>query len=302
MNLKQLEYFVHVAGHGSFSRAATVLDIAQPALSRQIRSLEAALNEQLFVRDGRGVSLTDAGMRLLEHSTAILQLVTHARADLCARRDEPSGRVSIGLPPSLNRLMTLPLIKCFKSQFPNARLSIVEGLSTNIIEWVMSGRVDLALAYNPEAQPGLDIVPLRDEALGLVSFTCTSLPQKRRLKGKSLPLKDLIDYPLIVPERMHAMRRLLETQAALAGVKLDIAWEVSSIPAIVELVRAGYGHAVLTATGLAALNGAGDLVLRPLVEPEIVNVLCVVSSASKRQTPLALQTASLLRQIVDQIK
>ncbi|MDB5575958.1 MAG: ligR, partial [Bradyrhizobium sp.] len=73
MNLKQLEYFVHVAELGSFSKAAVVLDIAQPALSRQVRSLETELRQQLFLRNGRGVALTDAGKRLFDHSVAVLQ-------------------------------------------------------------------------------------------------------------------------------------------------------------------------------------------------------------------------------------
>src|SRR5258708_22945546 len=75
MNLKQLEYFVQVAELGSFSKAAAVLDIAQPALSRQVRGLETELRQQLFLRNGRGVALTDAGKRLFDHRVAILQPV-----------------------------------------------------------------------------------------------------------------------------------------------------------------------------------------------------------------------------------
>src|SRR5476651_351247 len=96
MNLKQLDYFVHVAELGSFSKAALVLDIAQPALSRQVRGLETELRENLFLRNGRGVALTDAGKRLFDHGVAILRLVAHAREDLGASRDEARGRVTVG--------------------------------------------------------------------------------------------------------------------------------------------------------------------------------------------------------------
>jgi len=98
MNLKQLDYFVHVAELGSFSKAALVLDIAQPALSRQVRGLETELRENLFLRNGRGVALTDAGRRLFDHSVAILELVALAREDLGTSRDEPVGQVTVGLP------------------------------------------------------------------------------------------------------------------------------------------------------------------------------------------------------------
>ena len=295
MNLKQLEYFVHVAELGSFSKAAVVLDIAQPALSRQVRSLETELRQQLFLRNGRGVALTEAGKRLFDHSVAVLQLVAHAREDLGASRDGPVGRVTIGLPPSIGRQLTLPLIDRFKKQLPAARLAIVEGLSTHIVEWVTTGRVDVGLAYNPEAQPGLEITPLLQEALGLVSRAAKG---KRRRAAPPLPMKELPGYPLIVPERVHAMRRLLETQAALASIKLDIAWEVSSVPSIIDLVCAGYGHAVLTASGVAASARSGELVMRRLVDPAPVSVLCLAISGHKRPTPLAQRAMRLLTELV----
>jgi len=299
MNLKQLEYFVQVAELGSFSKAAVVLDIAQPALSRQVRSLETELRQQLFLRNGRGVTLTDAGKRLFDHSVAVLQLMAHAREDLGASRDEPVGRVTIGLPPSMGRQLTLPLIDRFKKELPAARLAIVEGLSTHIVEWVTTGRIDIGLVYNPEAQPGLEITPLLQEQLGLVSHAPRG--KRKRAALPPLPMKELSRYPLIVPERVHAMRRLLDTQAALAGIKLDIAWEVSSVPSIIDLVCAGYGYAVLTASGVAASARAGELVTRRLVDPTPVSVLCLAISSHRRPTPLTQHTMRLLTALVREL-
>jgi LysR family nitrogen assimilation transcriptional regulator len=296
MNLKQLDYFVHVAELGSFSKAALVLDVAQPALSRQVRGLETELHENLFLRNGRGVALTDAGRRLFEHSVAILRMVAHAREDLGASRDEARGRVTVGLPPSIGRQLTLSLIDCFRQRFPAARLAIVEGLSTHIVEWITTGRVDVGLAHNPEAQSGLEITPLLKEPLELVSYVPRS--KRDRARRTPIPMKELPRYPLIVPERAHSMRRLLENQAALADIELDIAWEVSSIPSIIDLVCAGYGHAVLTATGVAASTRAGELVARKLVNPTPLSVLCLVTSSHKRPTALARQTIPLLTALV----
>jgi LysR family transcriptional regulator, nitrogen assimilation regulatory protein len=296
MNLRQLEYFVQVAELGSFSKAAVVLDIAQPALSRQVRSLETELRQQLFSRNGRGVALTDAGKRLFDHSVAVLQMVSHAREYLGASRDEPVGRVTIGLPPSIGRQLTLPVIDRFKKQLSSARLAIVEGLSTHIVEWVTTGRIDIGLVYNPEAQPGLEITPLLQEPLGLVSHAAKGKPKR----PVPLPMQELSRYPLIVPERVHAMRRLLETQAVLAGIKLDIAWEVSSVPSIIDLVCAGHGHAVLTGSGVAASARAGELVMRRL-EPAPVSVLCLAVSAHKRPTLLTQHTMRLLTALVREL-
>ena len=311
MNLKQLEYFVHVAELGSFSKAALVLDIAQPALSRQVRALEIELRETLLLRNGRGVSLTEPGKRLLEHSVGILQLVTRAREDMGATRDEPVGRIVIGLPPSISRQLTLPLIDSFKRTLPRARLAIVEGLSAHVAEWIVTGRVDLGLLLNPEAQPSLDITPVLEEDLCLVERApkarakrgadAAGKPQRKgRQPSTRAPLRltELPHYPLIVPERSHAIRRLLETQAALAGIKLDIAWEVSSIPSIIDLVSAGYGYAVLSASAVHASTRAADLKVRPVCEPRLTSVLCLAASAHKRPTPLTRHAGRLLTELV----
>jgi LysR family transcriptional regulator, nitrogen assimilation regulatory protein len=299
MNLKQLEYFVSVAELGSFSKAAIALDIAQPALSRQVRALEVELHETLLLRNGRGVTLTQAGQRLFEHSVAILNQVAQACEDMGARRDEPVGHITIGLPPSIGRQLTLPLIDSFQRQCPKARLAIVEGLSAHIAEWLASGRIDLGLVYNPEAAAHMSIQPLLQEPLCLVSASAPAgrggkTPQARG----PVPLKALANYSLVVPERLHVIRRLLEAQATLAGLTLNIAWEVSSIAAIIDLVCAGYGHAVLNASAVAASGRADTLLARPIVEPPLASVLCLATSAHKRATPLQRHTAQLLTELV----
>jgi LysR family nitrogen assimilation transcriptional regulator len=300
MNFKQLEYFVHVAELGSFSKAALVLDIAQPALSRQVRSLEMDLRETLLLRNGRGVVLTEAGQRLYEHGVNILQSLSQAEQDMGANRDAPVGRITIGLPPSVGRQLTLPLIDGFQRRLPLARLAVVEGLSSYISEWISTGRVDLGLLYNPEAQAALEITPVIEEALCLVS-SGANRPGADAGAGPDsavLPLRELPNWPLIVPERGHAIRKLLETQAVLAGLKLNIAWEVSSIAAIVDLVCAGYGHAVLHASAVVASGRADQLRVRPLVEPKLNSMLCLAVSAHKRPSPLMRQATRLLSDLV----
>ncbi|MCX8004416.1 MAG: LysR substrate-binding domain-containing protein, partial [Burkholderiaceae bacterium] len=242
MNLKQLEYFVRVAEAGSFSRAAMILNVAQPALSRQVRRLETDLRTALLVRTGRGVVLTEAGKRLFEHSVGILQLTAQARHEVVASRDEPTGYIVIALPPTLARMLTMPLVEGFRRQLPRARLAIVEGFSTHIAEWVATGRVDLGVVYDPEPQAALETAPVREETLCLVSAAERGRPARasRRI-AKPVPFAELPQYPLIVPERAHTFRRLLEAQAARLGLKLQVAWEMSSVQSILDLVRVGYG-------------------------------------------------------------
>lgn len=291
MNLNQLETFVHVAEHGSFSKAALVLGTAQPALSRQVRALETELREALLLRHGRGVQLTEAGRRLLDHCHGILHLVAQAKDDLAAQRDEPTGHIVVAMPPTLARLHTLPLIRAFRAEMPKARPAIIEGFSAHIAEWLASGRTDLGLVYNPEPMPSLDIRPLREERLCLVS------PAERAPSGP-VTLQQLSKYPLVMPERGQIFRKLMESAAAMAGVPLHVEWEVSSVPAILDLVSAGIGHATLGEDAIRLFQHPKRLVVTPLERPAIKTTLCLVASAQRRETPLRRRTAALLTRLV----
>jgi LysR family nitrogen assimilation transcriptional regulator len=299
LNLRQLETFVKVAELGSFSKAALILSLAQPALSRQVRLLETELRQNLLLRTGRGVVLTEAGKRFYEHSVAVLQLVAQAREDLVASRGEPTGHVVIGLPPSMGRMLTVPLVEAFKRELPKARLVIVEGFSTHLTEWIATGRVDIGLVHNPEAQGAIETTPILQESLCLVSPASGKRSRGSKLQqGDPVRLAELARFPLAVPERSHAIRKLLETQATLAGVKLQIALEVSSVQSILELVRAGFGHAVLWRTAVAAFGDAAAFTVRPLVDPVLTSTLCLAVSAHKPATPLMKQAQRMLRELV----
>lgn len=287
MNLRQIEYFIQVAELGSFSRAAVRLNVAQPALSRQVRALETELRETLLLRNGRGVSLTEPGRRLLEHGRDIVQRVAAARDDLGARRDEPVGHIVVGLPPSLARRLTLPLIEMFSSEMPKAKVAIIEGFSVHIGEWLAAGRVDLGLVYNPEPAGAVELTPVLEERLCLIGMALS-------LRKRSVPMKDLPRYPLVMPQRGHSFRRLMETQAALAGVALDVAWEVSSVPAILDLVLGGHGYAALTDSAIRTHAQRDELSVAPIRDPEIKSMLCLAIPAQKRRTPLIERTAQAL--------
>src|SRR3979490_2665680 len=225
MDLKQLEYFRHVAELGSFTRAASFLSVVQPALSRQVRQLEVELGQNLFDRSGRGVVLTDAGTRLLEHTRGILMQIGRARQDLEDQRNGDSGHFVLGLPPSLGRSVQVPLVKAFGGQLPNASLATVEGLSAYMLEWLNVGRVDCALVYNAPDSPSLDIQPLLDDQLFLISPRANAVRRAR----KSITLAELADYPLIIPSRPHSIRMSVENALASVDRKIRVAPEIDCI-------------------------------------------------------------------------
>jgi LysR family nitrogen assimilation transcriptional regulator len=158
MDIKKLDYFVHVVDLGGFTKAASVLSIAQSALSHQVRQLEMELGQTLLHRNGRGVAPTDAGRRLLAHARGILMQVRRARDELTEMRDAMVGHVILGLPPSIARLLTVPFAKSFRNSFPQGTFGVVEALSASIVEWLVEGRVDIGLVYNPAPRPSVGFV------------------------------------------------------------------------------------------------------------------------------------------------
>jgi LysR family nitrogen assimilation transcriptional regulator len=297
MDLKQLEYFRHVAELGSFTRAASFLSVVQPALSRQVRQLEVELGQNLFDRNGRGVVLTDAGARLLEHTRGILMQVGRARQELEDQRNGTSGHFTLGLPPSLGRSVTVPLVKAFGHLLPNARLATVEGLSAYILEWLNVGRVDCALLYNAPASPAVNLQQLLDEQLFLIA---PPAPKPARKARKSITLAELADYPLIIPSRPHAMRMSVENALAGVDVKIKVAHEIECIPAVIDLVRQGHGFAVLPLNAVKSTQWADEVQVRPIIAPVLKTSLSLATSAQRPKSPLMRKAIEVIRDIVRQ--
>jgi LysR family nitrogen assimilation transcriptional regulator len=294
LDLKQLEYFQHVAELGSFTRAATYLSVAQPALSRQVRALETELGQNLFDRNGRGVILTEAGKRLLEHARGIRTQVERARQDLEEHRAADAGHLIIGLPPSLGRSITVPLVAEFRARFPKATVATVEGLSTYILEWLAVGRVDCGILYNAAPSPQLDLIPLCEEPLYLMSARGKGSTRK----ATPVALAEIANYPLIIPSRPHNMRMAVEHALASVGCKIQVALEIESISAIIELVGQGYGHAVLPMTAVHSSTWSEVLVARPVANPKLSSSLWIATASQRPRAAILRKAVQLIAEVV----
>ncbi len=293
MDLKQLEYFVRVAELGSFTRAALQLGVTQPALSKHLRLLEVELRQNLLTRNGRGAVPTEAGKRLLEHGRGILHQVALAKEDLTSTRGELSGRVSIGLPPSLSKLLTVPLTKAFQAELPMAKLRLTEGFSVLMLEGLRLGNLDMALLYNSSSSADLEQTLLHEEALVLISLNQAGIG----LAG-SITLQATSRLPLILPSRPNAFRQLLDMELTRLGSKPKIVMEVDGLNAILSLVAEGLGHAVLPSYTLAHYP-KNSFVVRTITQPKLTSQLMLVRP-SQRPTTLTQQKAKNLLQLVVQ--
>lgn len=292
MDLKQLEYFVRVAELGSFTRASIALDIAQPALSRQVRLLEVELRQSLLIRNGRGVGTTEAGKVLLEHARGVLHQVERTREEVERVRGAHAGRVAVGLPPTLSRVLTVPLTRAFRATMPEASLAVCEGLSTTLQDSLIAGRLDVAVLYNAKPTPDLDTSPLAEEELFLI--------ERKRGKSASGPisLREVAGKPLVIPSRPNSIRMLVEVELANIGFHPKIALEIDGVRAILDLVADDAGCAVLSMTAVTASGNASAFDVRPIVKPRLRSKLSLATSSKRPATATQQTMLELIRKTV----
>ncbi|SDP80022.1 transcriptional regulator, LysR family [Rhodoferax sp. OV413] len=292
MNLKQLEYFVRVAELGSFTRASVALNIAQPALSRQIRLLEVELRHNLLVRNGRGAAPTEAGKLLLEHGRGILHQVERAQEELGRVRGGLAGRVAIGLPSSLARVLTVPLTRAFRQQLPDAALSIREGLSVELQRSLVAGQLDIAVLYNAQANADIEIAPLMTEELLLVQARPPGLPEDP--PPGPIALHEVAQLPLVIPSRPNAIRMHVETEMANIGCRPRVVLEIDGVAAILDLVADGAGCALLSRNAVASSIRPSAFTTRA-VEPALHTQVALATSSLRPSTLTQQATLELIR-------
>ena len=288
MDLRQLEYFVAVADAGSFSRAATLLHLAQPSLSRQVALLENDLGQRLLVRTGRGVAPTDAGAALLVHARRMLDLARQARDEVAELGGSPSGRIVVGLPPRVALGLSVPLVQRFRERFPRAVITVLEGLSVSLRESLVAGRLDLALLFDPPATPPLQYTTLMRERLLLVAPPGATLPSR-------VGLTALARYPMVLPSAPNAIRSLVDGALRQRGVALDVIAEVGAVQTVLRLVAQGVGHTLLPESAVTGPDGA--LPAAPVGPPAIWNTLVLATPVARPATRLSRETAALLREL-----
>jgi LysR family nitrogen assimilation transcriptional regulator len=286
MDFKQLQYFVRVAEMGGFTRAAAMLGVTQPALSHQMRQLEVELRQTLLYRHGRGVALTEAGASLLMHARQILAQVKRAEDELTRGKGTPVGHVTVGLPTGVARRLTLPLMQHFRTYYPHASCAIREGLSVDLVDGIVTGRVDIAMVYKPVPSPLIEIAPLAELEMFLIA---------PRTTAGAVSFSELPNYPLISPSRPNANRTWIEAELARHGLKPKIALEVDGIVPTLELVLGGYGYAILPVYLLWAHGFANKLTALPIVNPTPTVDMALITSAHRPATQLGQEVLAHLR-------
>ncbi|PTU02947.1 LysR family transcriptional regulator [Pseudomonas sp. TE12234] len=293
MDIRELRSFVKVAQCGGFSRAAKQLFIAQPALSRQIAKLEEQLQVELFVRHGRGVELTAAGSRLLERAEVMLRYMEETTDHVRNSAAEERGHLAIGLPPAIGTIVGPQLIRRFHERWPKASLHVLEGLSTSLQEWLLDGRIQVAVVYNQPLLEAFDVRPLFSERMVLVGPPGES--------SRSVRITGLGEFPLILPGLPHSNRRLIEQVAAQNGFQLNVIFDVDSVSLTKRLVSEGMGYSILAHAAVQEDVAKGTLVAHAIERPGIRSTVSLTTLKERRSSRLALSWEKILMETLEEL-
>ncbi len=293
MNLQQLRTLVHIGELGSLSKAAGRLHVAQPALSRQVRSLEDELGTALFTRHGRGMILTQSGELLMQRARSILHQVEEARADVISSAAWVRGNLVIGMPPTVADVLAGRLAKKFMDLYPDVHLRFTAAFTDHLIDWMQRGTLDLAILYDPKTPGGLRIEPLLLEELFLVSPGAAKLSIERAVR-----FEDLSTEKLMLPGPQHSLRQLIERHAAEAGCRLNVAMEADALSMLKDFVSLGMGSTILPLPSVHREIEQGRLSAAPIEAPPLSRRLVLATPTDRPISNATLRASELIKKEV----
>lgn len=279
MELRQLRYFVAIVDHGSLSRAARVLHIAQPALTQQVQQLEEELGAQLLHRSAQGVMSTDAGKTFYEHAQAILKQVEDARSAVAQSSDKPAGTVALGIPQSVSSALALPLLTAVREAYPEITLQLTEELSGTLIEQLKSGRINLAVLFDDGQLGAFASTPLVEEEMMFITRAGSRFAPKK----KSIPLSMAVELPLILPGLQHGVRPRIENIVRAEGLSIGNVIDINSVAILKSALLADLGATILPVAPLLSEIEHGQMTAYPLTGARISRTVTLCSS---RNIPL----------------
>jgi len=293
MDIKQLRYFVGVATAGSLTQAAEKLHVAQPALSQQILKLERSLGERLMLRHSRGISLTEAGSRLLVHARFILEQIEQAQSDIADLNGQPRGAVRVGMPRSASDLFGIEVLVRARRLYPDLKISVIDRVSEELNQLLAENELDLCLTFARPEQSWVESEPLYTENL------CLAVPPRlgpRKLRGRSVRFAQLRDYPLALPTVGHGLRALVDHAAAETGVALDVRFELDSVQLLCDAVARNLACTILPFGSLLEPTKSAGARVYLIKEPPVARVLHLVRSRRRPASKAVLAVRELLVQ------
>lgn len=286
MDLKQLKALVTVVDAGSVTKASQLLHLVQPAVTRQIKTLETELGVPLFDRTRQGMVPTEAGAALAERARRALNELERARAEIRPNPGPVTGIATVGLLESTLEVLAEPLVERLRRRHPGIELRLLTAYSGHLQQWLDDGDVDVSLLYNLRSSPSLHVRPLLREQLWAVAVPAAGL----RLE-QPVAVTRMSAEPMVLTVAGHGLRALVDQACVRADIRPQISIETNSMRLQKKLVLAGHGWTILPASGVAADVAAGLFSAAPLADPEATRDL-VVGLPRTGRPPLAVDVVA----------
>ncbi len=291
MELHQLQYFLAVARHLHFTRAAEELHVAQPSVSQQIRKLEAELGTKLFHRMKRHIALTAAGEALLPRARRILAEMEEARLEIQELSGLTKGSLTVGSTPSVGTHLLPQAIAQFHQAHPGITLLFREAGSLTLVQSLEAGELDLAIVTMPVRNPVLETVPLLEEQLVL------AVPPGRFLvPDGEVSLADLKDVPFVMFQEGYDLREVTLSACRKAGFEPKVVIEGGEMDSVLRFVSAGLGVALVPE--MVAREPATGFVAVPLAEPRLTRKLAIARRRDRYMSSAARQFMATMLEVV----
>ncbi|HEX6031206.1 MAG TPA: LysR family transcriptional regulator, partial [Tepidiformaceae bacterium] len=254
MELAQLEAFLQVAHHRSFSRAAEALFLTQPSVTARIQSLERELGERLFERTGRSVTLTDAGTAFIPHAQRALTAVQEGADAIDAVRHGDVGSIRVGASPTIATYILPAILKQFREQRPRVHVHLITGPTEDVVEKLLAGLVHMAIC-RLSPHPEVESIHLYNDDLVLVVA-----PSHPFAKRGRVTLQEAGKEPFLFFERTSSYHGLVYSMFLRQGIAPESVMELDSMEAMKHMVEAGLGVAILPVVSVRDEVERGELV------------------------------------------
>src|SRR5580693_3279021 len=292
MELRSLNYFVRIAELGSITRAAAHLHVAQPALTRHIQRLEDELNVALFTRANRGVRLTEAGQKLLEGAARILRDIERTGDEIRAQDAHPSGKIILGVTPTLCPVLAPELFARMRRDYPMIELKIMHAGMVRLEEFVIDGRVDIALLSELSRSRLIVSTRLAEEEMVLVTRPGARRPgivTGEELRRTSLILGD-------------GLRAAMDALLAGLEIELKVETELNDHETIRLMVQEGAGAAVLPLSSVSRECARGLVAAHRITETGVFRTLALGVRASRNASLARDAVARTIRVLIDEME
>jgi len=281
LNFRHLQAFVTVARLNSFTRAAKLLHVSQPALTKQVRQLEKTLGIRLFDRDTRTVALTHIGTELHPVVAQLLREIEGVVFNSQELAAKGRGIIRVAALPSLcSTILTIALAR-FRAQHPGVSVVLRDVVAQRVVSMVKAEEVDFGVGSAPAGDPDIRFTALLSDQM-VVAF-----PAKHPLRQcKSVKLNQLVRVPLVLMTADSSVRKLVDAAFASTGQLIMPAYEATYMSTAAGMVKAGLGVTILPSSAIQMGELAG-LVTRPISRPAITRELGVIEKTARSLSPAA---------------